>query len=177
MPFTRLLGSDTRLAWVFLVGLAMPAQAGPPSAVPMCAVLPFENLSGRPGSAYLAGVIQQALYPAVERTGAWRLMERARLKELLREADLKAAGLAAGKPVPLAGVAVVILGEYRDDAGVVTVSARLVNAGTGEVVHQAQWVGHVSGLSDALPPRMAAALAGMPPPPETLPAEMAARFQ
>ncbi|MFH0980254.1 MAG: tetratricopeptide repeat protein, partial [Planctomycetota bacterium] len=47
----------------------------------------------------------------------------------------------------------------------------------GEVVHQAQWVGHVSGLSDALPPRMAAALAGMPPPPETLPAEMAARFQ
>ena len=144
---------------------------------PTCAVIPFKNLTEQPGSAYLAAVIDQSLYPAMARVGHWQLVERARLRELLREADLKASGIASGRPIQLAGAQVVVVGEYRDAGGVVTVAARLVNAETGEVIRQHTWTGHVSGIPDTMAPRLAAVLAGQPPPKDGLSPEMQELFQ
>jgi len=158
-----------------LIAILLSTHAGAFAERPLCAPIPFENLSGRPESAYVANVIHQSLYPSLARTQNWRLVERARLEELLTESDLKASG-AGGRQVRIAGADVLILGEYRDEEGVITVSARLVDAETGEVIRQAHWTGHVSGLCDAMPPRVAAALAGRPQPVEELTPKMVARF-
>ena|GEM_PF-4055531 len=160
-----------------LFGLAVSAGAGPSPERPVCAVIPFENLSGRPASGYLSGVIHQALYPPLERRRAWRLVDRAKVRALLEESDLKSAGIATGKPARIAGADMLVLGEYRDDQGMVTVTARLVDAVSGDDIRQAHWTGHVSGLSDAMPPRVSAALAGEPEPADGLPSETVARFE
>jgi tetratricopeptide (TPR) repeat protein len=166
----------TAMLWLVVAAPVFGSQSAPVAARPTCALLPFGNATGQPGAAYLSAVIFQSLYPALERSDAWTLVERAKLKALLTESDLKAAGIATGKVGPVAGADLLVVGEYRDDGGVVTVTARLVRAGSAEVVRQAVWTGHVSGLSDAMPAWVAAGLTGQPPPAEELSPEMQRLF-
>ena len=165
-----------RIAWVMPVLCCLPAGAEPGGERPACALVPFHNETGRVESAYVAGVIEQALHGRLQRAGKWQVVERARLQELLAESDLKAADLATGEPSRLRGADLLVVGEYRDDGGLVTVTARLVEAATGEVVGQASWRGHVSGLADEMGARVAAGLAGEPPPADKLGGEMQAVF-
>lgn len=147
----------------FLLGIAMTVMAQEPSR-PTCAVIPFINLTNQPASAYLASEIHQCLHAAMGRARVWQLVERARLRELLAEADLKSIGAAGGQPIRIADAQVLVVGEYRDEGGIVTVSARLVNASDAAVVRQANWTGHVSGIPGVMAPMLAAVLSGQEPP-------------
>jgi tetratricopeptide (TPR) repeat protein len=173
------------LGWAFAalaprIGVAQPpaASEAPDTtpARPACAVIPFKNVTGVPTSAYLASVIEQALHPALAAAGTWTLLERARLRALLAEADLKAAGVATGRPIKLKGADRLIVGEYRDDSGIVSVLARLVDAKTGKVLREATWTGHVSGLPDAMAEHIARVLSDKPPADPALPANLQTLF-
>jgi cytochrome c-type biogenesis protein CcmH/NrfG len=162
--------------WLVIAAPLLGGQSTPDAVRPTCALLPFENMTEQPGSAYLSAVIFQSVYPGLQQSDAWTLVERAKLKALLTESDLKAAGIATGSPSPIPGADLLVVGEYRDDGGVVTVTARLVRAGSAEVVRQAVWTGHVSGLSDAMPAWVTAGLTGQPPPADELSPEMQRLF-
>ncbi|MFH1417668.1 MAG: tetratricopeptide repeat protein [Planctomycetota bacterium] len=169
--------------WI-LVALALTGTASAPGWAqqagevrPTCAIMPFHNLTGRPGSAYLASVIGQCLPPALMRTGTWQLVERAQLKKLLEEADLKDSDIVEGRPIRLVGVQVLILGEYRDEGGIVTVSARLVELASSRIVRHAAWSGHVSGLVDNMAPRLSAMLAEQELTAELMPPQLQQLFK
>jgi TolB-like protein/Flp pilus assembly protein TadD len=144
---------------------------------PTCAVQSFKNDTDRPESAYLASVIGQSLPSALARTGAWQLVEREQLKTLLDEADLKDSDIVEGKPIRLKGVQLFVFGKYRDEGGMVTVTARLVEAATSNRVREAAWSGHVSGLTHGMAQQLAAQLAGQDLPSDTLPPPMQEQFK
>lgn len=155
---------------------AIGVVAQEPEEPRACAVIAFKNVSNRPESAYLSEAIGQSLQFRLAQDPAWKLVERRRLKELLDEAELKAAGIVTGKPIPLQGADLLVLGEYRDDEGLVTVSARLVETRTGRILRQAEWKGHVSGISDEMPARVIPVLSGRPVPGEDLAPELQKLF-
>ena len=154
-----------------------PCRAQEAEDRPTCAVKSFKNLTGRPDSAYLASIIGQSLPLALTQTGAWQLVEREQLKKLIAEADLADADIVEGQPVRLKGVQLFVFGDYRDEAGMVTVTARLVETSTGKRVREAAWSGHVSGLAGGMAPRLAALLAGREPPADALSVQMQEQFK
>ena len=127
-----------------------------------CAVAAFKQAGAAAGAGYLSDVIQQSLHFELSRSKVWPLGERARLKDVLTETDLKAAGIAEGRPEPVVGADLVIVGEFDDQDGLVVVHARLVDVKTAIVQGQAKWTGHVSGITDDMSRRIVAGLANQP---------------
>jgi hypothetical protein len=73
-PLPRTLTALFRARPILLLSAAVPAAAEPAPDRPTCAVLPFENLTRRAGSRYLADVIGQGLPPALLQADTWRLV-------------------------------------------------------------------------------------------------------
>ncbi len=135
-----------------------------PTKVPLTiAVLPFKNSSGRVASEHLGGTIARALENGLLRVEGYRLVERARLKEVLDEMDLKSVGIVAGRVSELTEANRLVVGEYDDQSGIVDVSARILMP-SSDVIRAAHWRGHVSAVHDAMAAQLAAELTGQAPP-------------
>jgi tetratricopeptide (TPR) repeat protein len=163
-----------------LLASELNAQNNPVTSPPgpaACAVAVFRQTGNTGSTGYLGEAIQQSLVFELGRTRAWPLAERARLTDVLAEADLKAAGVAEGRSRALVGAELVILGEYEDQGGLVIVHARLVEAANGIVRGQARWSGHISGLADEMSRRVVSGLANRPVEEPPLPPAMVVLFE
>ncbi len=132
---------------VFTVGLTgATAVAGTPVSAqdtrPGIAVLAFEN-----GGSYgqekevfdaLQVGLQQMLITELSANPSLRIVERGRIKQLLEEQDLAAAGRVdantAARIGKLVGARYVVLGGFIDFYGDFRIDARIVNVETGEIV-------------------------------------------
>ncbi len=128
---------------------------------PLCALFVFENQDKTPTFDYLASVIEAGLRREFLRVDKWRLVERARIDKLLEEQDLKSAGIVTGRAGTILGANYFVLGEYMDQGGIVGVDARVVRTRDGRIVAFAGWSGHISGLWDEMPAKLASALLGV----------------
>lgn len=125
-----------------LAGWAPLATAAAQDTRPGIAVLAFEN-----GGSYgqdkevfdaLQVGLQQMLITELSTNQALRVVERGRIKQLLEEQDLAAAGRVdantAARIGKLVGARYVVLGGFIDFYGDFRIDARIVNVETGEIV-------------------------------------------
>lgn len=128
--------------WTLAVALAAPLAVLAQDSRPGIAVFPFEN-----GGSYgqdkenfdaLQVGLQQMLITEFAQNSQIRIVERGRIKELLAEQDLGAAGRVdantAARIGKLIGARYVILGGFIDFYGDFRIDARIVNVETGELV-------------------------------------------
>lgn len=128
--------------WTLAVALAAPLAVLAQDSRPGIAVFPFEN-----GGSYgqdkenfdaLQVGLQQMLITEFAQNAQIRIVERGRIKELLAEQDLGAAGRVdantAARIGKLIGARYVILGGFIDFYGDFRIDARIVNVETGELV-------------------------------------------
>lgn len=128
--------------WTIAVALAAPLAALAQDSRPGFAVFPFEN-----GGSYgqdkenfdaLQVGLQQMLITEFAQNAQLRIVERGRIRELLAEQDLGAAGRVdantAARIGKLIGARYVILGGFLDFYGDFRIDARIVNVETGELV-------------------------------------------
>lgn len=103
-------------AWTFL-------KSGPAYASGSIAVLPFENLSGDPGQAYLSDGIAEELRDALSRISQLRVVGRVS-SEVVRNEDAETAAKKLG-------VANIVTGSVRRSPTTVRVSAQLISGSDG----------------------------------------------
>lgn len=128
--------------WTLAVALAAPLAVLAQDSRPGIAVFPFEN-----GGSYgqdkenfdaLQVGLQQMLITEFAQNTQLRIVERGRIKDLLAEQDLGAAGRVdantAARIGKLIGARYVILGGFIDFYGDFRIDARIVNVETGELV-------------------------------------------
>ncbi|GBD31121.1 MAG: hypothetical protein KatS3mg081_0806 [Gemmatimonadales bacterium] len=134
-----------RAAFSLVLTGSVAAAAAPVSAQdtrPGIAILAFEN-----GGSYgqdkevfdaLQVGLQQMLITELSANPQLRIVERGRLKQLLEEQDLAAAGRVdantAARIGRLVGARYVVLGGFIDFYGDFRIDARIVNVETGEIV-------------------------------------------
>ena len=128
---------------------------------PVCALFVFENQEKNASSDYLAAVIEAGLRREFLRLDKWRMVERAEIAKLLEEQDLRSTGIVTGRAGVILGADYFLLGEYMDQGGIVGVDARLVRTRDGRIVAFADWSGHVSGLWDEMPAKLASTILGL----------------
>lgn len=130
------------MLWTLAVALATPLAVLAQDSRPGIAVFPFEN-----GGSYgqdkenfdaLQVGLQQMLITEFAQNAQLRIVERGRIKELLAEQDLGAAGRVdantAARIGKLIGARYVILGGFIDFYGDFRIDARIVNVETSELV-------------------------------------------
>lgn len=128
--------------WTLAVALAAPLAVLAQDSRPGIAVFPFDN-----GGSYgqdkenfdaLQVGLQQMLITEFAQNSQIRIVERGRIKELLAEQDLGAAGRVdantAARIGKVIGARYVILGGFIDFYGDFRIDARIVNVETGELV-------------------------------------------
>ena len=129
------------LTFALAMGLIGPASAMGQDTRPGIAVWPFEN-----GGSYgqdaedfeaLRVGLQQILITELARNGSMRVVERARLNELIQEQDLGASGRVdpntAAQVGKLVGAKFMVLGGFVDLFGDFRIDARIVDVETGEL--------------------------------------------
>ncbi|WP_201246491.1 DUF4384 domain-containing protein [Halochromatium salexigens] len=126
---------------------AAPPDADEPevSAVanpkPRIAVLEFDVL-GNLGIADAGSIIAEWMIRALQKTGQFRLMERVLLNKVLEEQELQSSYLVdqssmAARAGEMYGVDAIVSGSVSDWAGTISISARLVDTNTSEIIETA----------------------------------------
>ncbi len=129
-----------------------------------CALFSVNNDAGVPPSGHLGTLVDQALYLGLRDADLCTVVERATVAGALETAGGNKADAARH-----VGAELLIDGEFRFDEGMVSILVRIVDASTGNMVRQARWSGHVSGIPDHMASDIAAGLRGDTPPAESRP--------
>lgn len=125
-------------AWLVSIhlGLACSLQAATPKRLPSVAVL---QLSGQGVDAATSVVVTDGLSDGLLKTGRFRVMERSQIQEILQEQGFQGTGACEGGECAiqvgkLLAVDHVVLGSIGKLGESFTVSARVVDISTAEVV-------------------------------------------
>ncbi|HKB11515.1 MAG TPA: FlgO family outer membrane protein, partial [Vicinamibacterales bacterium] len=139
---------------------AARADATPPSI----AVMDFVNVTSDAESAWLSAGIAETVTGDLRTMGRFRVVDRARVMDAIRRTGGSVEEVAARL-----GTALAVVGSYQRSAERIRITARIVNAASGEALADAKVDGAISRifeLQDQVVAQFSRALgAGTPPPP------------
>ncbi len=150
----------------FVIVLCL-AAAMTSAQTPMVAVMPLETSDVTPGEAQLLG---DAIGTRIQRTGAYRVMERSQMEKVLSEQGFQQSGVCSGTECAVQvgqvlGIDRMVVGSVGRMGTAWVLNLRMVSVTTGEVVGSSSrsQKGEISDLITHIAPLAVADLVNDPP--------------
>jgi TolB-like protein len=135
-----------------ILSIAGPATGWGESPPPALCVLDFLSLDEKGELSWLEAGLADLMIRTLGRSGSHRVLERRRLREILREHALEAQGITEGEAVRRARLAradLVLLGSFARSGDELGVQARLIRLSDQRVVAAARWTGSPDRVLEA----------------------------
>ncbi len=121
-----------------LLQLAPPIYAQTAGEEKSIAIIDFKNTSGKSDLDYLEQAIPEAVMTRLAESGKLNIVERARLKDAIKEMQLGVSGVVdqseAVKIGRAVGATAILVGSFLEIGGVIQLNARLIQVETSQVL-------------------------------------------